>query len=312
MRDLIGYLGPKRYLDNLFEEQNPFHHVNIIEPRLANFRAQSATWFNDTFKGKSYVIWPINVRGHLLLIILHLRRRDQWTDIDHILVADPTDGVQNRQFAFDRIALIFTRENGFRIQATQPVRFWHPVQGLDLSCGFRVYDMIRTFLGRINEACIRSWEADPQVMEIEPADDSALGADLMDVDQNSDRSYSSDQMSYPDPRDGYVGTLWDDLSGDFQWGKVRAEMIGIVAAECMRLGNWATRIFLAPVDQIRNCTPRDGRGAFLQYGQDGFSLARASGDLDPIQRPPMERSEFRWQELHRQQILAEVTAAASH
>lgn len=186
-----------------------------------------------------------------------------------------------------------------------------------MSCGFRVYDVIRTFISRINQAVIRSWEVDITMTEDFNATnddsavsyDSAIGDDSMILDNDSTRSYTSNQPNYPDPRNGYVGTLWDDLSGDFQWDKVRAEMIGIVATECMRLGNWATRISLAPVNRIRNCTPQDGRGSVLQYGQDAFSLARAPEVWDQIQRPPMGRSEFRWHELLRQQIITEMVAA---
>lgn len=314
MKTLISYIGPKNDYEHLFEmERNAFHFTHLIKPRLVEFRVQSVAWYAG-LKGKSYVIWPVVLRGHLVLVILHLRRRGRWTNIDHILIADPIDRAEYRQFVFERLAQMFSAETGFRIQTTKPVNFWHPVQGPDWSCGFRVYDMIRTFISRINEACIRSWEVDTQMMDVaaEDAGDSALDTDPMSVDSDSIRSDASGQPDYPDPRDGYVGTLWDDLSGDFQWGKVRAEMIGIVATECMRLGNYATRIFLAPVNEIRNCTPNDGRGAMLKYGQEAFSLAPVSRDLEPIQRPPMGRSELRWQELRRQRIFGDWMAAGSH
>lgn len=304
----MGYLGPNGGLETLFEEeQSLFHLVNAIQPRLASFRTQSATWYDHNFKGKSYVFWPTIIHAHLVLILLHLRKRGEWTDIDHILIADPTDNKKNRQFVFDRLTTIFTPDNGFRVKATEPVNFWHPVQGIDYSCGFRVYDMIRTLLSRINEAVIRSWEIEERSDTPDSSSSSSKyelsiqGSSIMD--EESEGSHVSDDPEYPHPLDGYVGTLWDDMSGDFQWDKVRAEMIGIVATECMRYGCWATRICLAPCDQIRNSTPIDGRGQFLQHGRDSFNLSRGSGHVDGIQRPPKRRSEFRWQEVRRQQVV---------
>lgn len=83
---MIGYLGPKEYIEQLFEqEKNHLHFANTIETRLERFRRQSKTWYDEDFKGKSYVIWPVIIRYHLVLIILHLRKRDHWIDIAHVL-----------------------------------------------------------------------------------------------------------------------------------------------------------------------------------------------------------------------------------
>lgn len=313
IKALVGYVGPNAGLEPLFEEeQSLFHLVNAIQPRLAAFRTQSMAWYNHNFKSKSYVVWPTVIHAHLVLILLHLRKRDEWTDVDHILIADPTGSNKTRQFVFDRIISLFTPENGFRVKATEPVKFWHPVQGIDYSCGFRVYDMIRTLLSRINEAVIRSWEVEEH-SDI-PDDNSSSKYELSlqgssSMDEKSQRSYVGDEPEYPDPLDGYVGSLWDDMSGDFQWDKVRAEMIGIVATECMRYGGWATRLCLAPCDQVSNSTPIDGRGQILHHGRDSFNLSRGSGHVDGIQRPPMGRSEFRWQEARRQQIVDDMMQA---
>lgn len=312
VRALVGYIGPSAGLAPLFEqEQSLFHLTSAIQPRLASFRAHSAAWFDENFKSKSYVFWPTIIHAHLVLILLHFRKRGEWTDLDHVLVADPANSPDTRQFLFDRITTIFSPNIGFRIKATALVKFWHPTQGRDYSCGFRVYDMIRTLISRINEAVIRSWEMSE---DLDPADDdssnddsSVHGSSIMDSD--SLRSYMSDEPDCPDPVDGYVATLWDDLSGDFQWDKVRAEMIGIVATECMRYGRWATRICLAPCDQIRNSTPIDGRGDILQYGEESFALSRGAGHVDGIQRPPMGHSDFRRRKVRRRQIIDDMFEA---
>lgn len=265
---------------------------DIITPRIEDFAKANPKFFQD-IKTASYIFCPINIGGHLILVVLHLRPRIDtkgqkiYCDIDHVVLADPLNPLANQQVPpamWRRLQLIFSRDRGFRFNAKVPEELWFPVQFSwpdNYSCGFRVYEMVRVILTRAKKALIEVIY-EPEIKP-DPTNKPI-------VDQ-ADDSYCPD---YYDGFPGFTQHIFADISGDFQPDKVRADMLGICVSEALRAQRYETRVFFGPVAGVRNYNPSNDDGPYYPVGHRHYVLSDLPRLKEHVQIAPETQSDWNW------------------
>lgn len=116
--------------------------------------------FFEHIKNKPWTILPIEVNGHVTVVIIHSRHvqvpngsPEGVVEINNIVVAHALREAGLERFIYGRLAYILLRSRGFRYRCDQPVDFWFSSEGCDrYNAGLRVYEIIRIMITRISQS----------------------------------------------------------------------------------------------------------------------------------------------------------------
>lgn len=144
---------------------NPSHIFNmrLDEKQVPYF--SNAFWeehpaFFEHIKNNPWTIFPIEINGHVSVVIIHSRHiqvlngsPEGVVEINNIVVAHALKDARLERFIYGRLTYILLPDRGFRYQCTQPVNFWFSSEGCDMNnAGLRVYEIIRIMITRISQS----------------------------------------------------------------------------------------------------------------------------------------------------------------
>ena len=145
-------------------EHNPSYLFDIeftteqFNQKNHDFRKNHEAFF-DCVRAKTWTILPLGVNGHFTVVIMHAIRVPMpgtrlgfRMHIQNVVVADPQRNAQLEQYIYQRLEYVFTNKRGFRFDKKTPVKLWFPKQDDRLTCGLRVYEIIRVMLMRISQS----------------------------------------------------------------------------------------------------------------------------------------------------------------